>query len=195
MTASQKRSIRKAFLEVHFDQLGMAGLSMKQLKKFIMKPHRTMGCIPYWALLLHIGEEASPFLCVTWAAGAATSTVVHRGAPWFSRMHVPWHTHMHCRYLVFDQILAPLLVTNELIRKATAPNRKQQLQNKAMLDERFIKYIRKHVKIPNGLLSFDDFVRVTVVLSTYRKLELLRLLFNLFDKVRRDVRVKSRSLL
>jgi len=66
MTASQKRSIRKAFLEVHFDQLGMAGLSMKQLKKFIMKPHRTMGCIPYWALLLHIGEEASPFLCVTW---------------------------------------------------------------------------------------------------------------------------------
>lgn len=110
-------------------------------------------------------------------------------------MRVPWHTPIHCRYLVFDQILAPLLVTNELIRKATAPNRKQQLQNKAMLDERFIKYIRKHVKIPNGLLSFDDFVRVTVVLSTYRKLELLRLLFNLFDKVRRDVRVKSRSLL
>lgn len=84
-----------------------------------------------------------------------------------------------CRYLLFDQVLAPLLVTDGLIRQATAPGRKQQLQNKAQLDARFIRYIRRQVKIPNGLLSFDDFVRVTVVLSTYKKLEMLRLLFNL----------------
>ena len=83
------------------------------------------------------------------------------------------------RYLLFDQVLAPLLVTDGLIRQATAPGRKKQLQNKAQLDARFIKYIRRQVKIPNGLLSFDDFVRVTVVLATYKKLEMLRLLFNL----------------
>jgi len=43
-------------------------------------------------------------------------------------------------------------------------------------------WLSNAVKIPNGMLSFDDFVRVCVIIATYKKMEMLRLLFNLFDK-------------
>jgi len=141
MSAKQRRHIRKAFMDIHFEcvgrlssvrahrrdlanlggdhasnsQLGSSYLSPAQMHQFVTKPHRTMGCIPYWALLLRIGERPSPFL-----------------------------------YLIFDQILAPLLVTDELVRRATAPGQKKKLMNKAQMDERFIRYIKKQ-----GTLQHD----------------------------------------
>lgn len=62
MNPQQIQSIRKAFLEIHFDQVACSYLSRKQIEAFATDPNHTLGAIGYNTLLLHVGEPPSPFL-------------------------------------------------------------------------------------------------------------------------------------